>query len=105
MYSKQLSERKKSNTNIRKSITEAKRLTSGTMSAYGIHSLNNSDFIAGYEQNREIKLENEKKKAEKKLMDTKKYHDGVQNMRSSYGHESKHLFKQCNKDECRDYLQ
>ena len=88
-----------------KGIKEAKRLRSGVMNNHDIFSLDDPNFLEGFNKRRAEKLEKDKKAYADKKGKVRKVVNALLGLRGKYGHESTHRFVSLSKDECGTYLQ
>jgi hypothetical protein len=97
--------RKLTSDSIAQNILKSQRLTSGVMTQNSTHSLNNPRFLEPFCL---CLIESTKKEAEKKSKRkalNSKLVSAVKELRAKWGHETTHSFQQCDKNECRAYLQ
>ena len=100
-----LEKRKKEGQDVSTNIREANRLTTGVLTANGIHSLDDPQFLRSSKARESSKKEKRKKAASMKSAKKKKNSSGVTSMRKKYGHECTHRFFQCSANKCGAYLQ
>ena len=97
--------RKRDDVAIGENLRQSKKLTAGVLVGYGVHALDHPDFIATVKERAAQKEQQASKKKSKDRAKLVKMVKAVQKMRSNIGHESDHLFVNCNFDECGAYLQ
>ena len=96
--------RKKEGDDAGKNIRDAKRLTTGILTANGIHSLGDAEFLSAFRERQAVRKEKQDKVASVKKAKKKKNVSGVKSMRRKYGHERTHLFREFAANECDVYL-
>eukprot|EP00956_Cyclotella_meneghiniana_P029831 scaffold73458_cov67-Cyclotella_meneghiniana.AAC.1 len=96
--------RKRDDVAIGENLRQSKKLTAGVLVGYGVHALDNPDFIATVKERAAQKEQKASKKKSKDRAKLVKMVKAVQKMRSNIGLERDHLFVNCNFDECGAYL-
>ena len=97
--------RKKEGYNAVQNIRDARRLTTGVLTANGIHSLQDPKFLCSYHERQKLRTKKEEKAMSMKRAKKKKNVNSVLMMRSKHGHEMTHQFAHCSAEECASYLQ
>ena len=97
--------RKREDDAIAENFRQSKKLTAGVLVKYGVHALDNPDFVAAVNERvaqKEQMATMKKSKDRAKLVKNVK---AVETLRAVHGHERDHLFRACTFDECGTYLQ
>ena len=97
--------RKRKGDTVVANLKEAKRLLSGILTKYGIHSLNDPRFLEAYNDKRERVIEKADQAANAKSKRLQKKNQGVMALRAKYGDEKTHQFANFMLTECGTYLQ
>ena len=87
--------RKQEGQDVATNIRDAKRLTTGILTANGIHSLRDPRFLDSFRKRECAKTAKRDKAASVKRSKKKRNVSGVTAMRENHGHERTHHFLQC----------
>ena len=97
--------RKKEGHDVASNIRDTKRLTTGVLTANGIHSLHDPQFLKSFDAQELAGHKKQEKAASTKLAKKNKNISVVRMTRSKHGHEQTHQFFNCSAEECATYLQ
>ena len=86
-------------------MQKSQRLTSGVLTQNAIHSLSDPRFLEPFRQRQQEAAKKEQEMRSKRKTKSHKLVSSVMKLREKYGHETTHLFEQCDKNECGAYLQ
>ena len=97
--------RKREDDAIAENFRQSKKLTAGVLVKYGVHALDNPDFVAAVNERVAQKEQMATKKKSKDRAKLVKNVKAVETLRAVHGHERDHLFRACTFDKCGTYLQ
>eukprot|EP00985_Skeletonema_marinoi_P032003 scaffold37996_cov205-Skeletonema_marinoi.AAC.1 len=86
-------------------LKETKRITAGTVVANGVHALDHPDFLKAVKEKHQERKAKEERLVKNRSALKRKRSDDVKELRTKFGDERVHRFKDFNKDQCGKYLQ
>jgi hypothetical protein len=104
-YTSALRKRRTLGGGIFQRLKETKRITAGAVVANGIHALDHPDFLKAVKEKHQERKAKEERLDKKRSALKRKRNDDVKELRTKFGDERVHRFKDFSKDQCGKYLQ
>mmetsp|Transcript_24174 Transcript_24174/g.30944 ORF Transcript_24174/g.30944 Transcript_24174/m.30944 type:complete len:200 (+) Transcript_24174:266-865(+) len=82
-----------------------KRITAGALVANGVHALDNPEFLEAMRERTKEKKDKEERLVQKRSALKQRRIDDVKELRTKFGDERVHRFRDFSKDQCGKYLQ